>query len=349
MKFSEKLYAVYLLFPYQKQLKFILSFLFGSKIKVFGYYIDVHDYNTILNLFSLRRFAKNFIVSNDGIKISFDGENNFSISKRLDKTDRVLLGLLNQGLKDGAHFVDEEHDPPIQYKKTIKIIQSKNIIETFEGVKFHLDNVGSTVEAFIRRIHDFYSENLEGKTVVDIGASVGDTPLYFVSRGAKVYAVEMTDTNYEAMLKNLELNPELAKRIIPIHRAFGKDEMIQYYDDALGLVSRQGGASFVKAKYDNSIKKQVQGASLSTLRKEYDLEHIDLLKLDCKGGEFFMKENELANIDVVKIEYYSLIKEHKVESLINMLKKNFTLIIYKHTPDDTTSIMKHGNILAKAK
>ena len=81
----------------------------GNKINIFDYQIDVHDYITILNLFSLRRFAKDFIVGKDGIKISFDGKNNFFISKGLDKNDRVLLELLNQGLKDGAYFVDEEH------------------------------------------------------------------------------------------------------------------------------------------------------------------------------------------------------------------------------------------------
>ena len=131
--------------------------------------------------------------------------------------------------------------------------------------------------------------------------------------------------------------------------AFGKDEMIEYFDDALGLVNRQGGASFVKNKYDGSVKKQVQGTTLGTLRREHNLEHIDLLKLDCKGGEFFLKENELNNIDTVKIEYYSLIPEHKVESLITLLKKSFDLFIFKHTPSDTSPIMKHGNILARAK
>ena len=349
MRFSEKLYALYLLFPYIKKPSFVLSFLFGNKVKIFGYQIDVNEYETILQLLAVKRFSNVFDFEKERIKISFDKENYFFISKRFDKTDKMLLRLLKEGLTDGAYFIDENRQAPKQYTKTIKIIQSKNIIETFEGVKFHLDNFGSVVEAFVRRIHDHYSENLQGKIVVDIGAAVGDTPLYFASKGAKVYAIEMTDTNYEAMLKNLELNPDLADKIIPIHMALGKDEMIDYFDDSLGLVNRQGGASFVKKKYESMVKKHVQGTSLGTIRKKYKLEHIDLLKLDCKGGEFFLKENELSDIDCVKIEYYSLIKEHKVESLVNMLKKNFDLFTYKHTPNDTSSLMKHGNILARAK
>ncbi len=74
-----------------------------------------------------------------------------------------------------------------------------------------------------------------------------------------------------------------------------------------------------------------------------------MLKIDCKGGEFFLKEDELKNIKTVKIEYYSLKKEHKVSSLLDILKKNFDLITFKHTPSDNSSFLKHGNILAIAK
>lgn len=341
MKFSEKFYAIYQFIPFAKSPKFLLSYLFCNNVKVLGHSVEAQDYATILNLFSVKRYAKFF----DGKTVSFDDMNYFTLPETLDKESKVLLQLFNEGIRDGAYFIDEHHDFG-NYKKTLKIIQSKNILETHDGLKFHLDSIGATVEIFVRMIHRSYSENLEGKTVIDIGASVGDTPLYFASKGATVYAVEMTDTNYHLMLKNIDLNPHLKERIIPIHMAFGKDEMTEYHDDALGLASRQGGASFVKNKFAQSIKKQVQGTSLSTLRKKYNLSHIDLLKLDCKGGEFFLKESELSNIDVIKIEYYSLTKEHTLEYLTRILEKNFHFVLYKHTPTDTTPMATHGNILA---
>lgn len=349
MKILEKLYALYLLLPYSKKPKFLLSFLFGSKVKIFNYEIDVTDYPTILHLFAVKRYSKIFTsLEKNAIKISLDGENNFFISKQLDKSDRMLLALLDEGLRDGAYFIDEDHHDQMQYNKTIKIIQSKKIIETSDGVRFHLDDIGATVEAFVRRIHDYYSKDLNGKVVVDIGASVGDTPLYFAAKGAKVFAIEMTKNNFDAMLKNI--NPDLAGKIIPIHAAIGKDGTVQYYEDSLGLISRQGGAIFVASKYgSDTIKKEVQSMSLGTLRKKYEINHIDLLKLDCKGCEFFLEDNELTNIKTIKIEYYSLIKEHKVDALINLLKTKFDLILYKHTPTDTTPLMKHGNILAMIK
>ena len=348
MRLSERMYAVYLLIPYVKKPSFLLAILLKNNVSLLGYKIPVTDYQTMLNLLSVQRGSQKFTISKDGIEVSFDNENKFVISKQLDETDKILLQLLDLGLKDGAYFIDKNHNIG-QYNKTIKINQSENIVETFDGVKYNLEYIGAIVEIFIRRIHDFYSNNLEGKIVLDLGASVGDTPLYFASRGATVYAVEMTKTNYDNMKKNIELNPELADKIIPIHLAFGKDEMVEYYQDSLHRASTHGGASFVKNKYGkNAEKHTVQGMTLRAIREKYNLNEIELLKVDCKGGEFFLKEDELDNINTIKIEYYSLIPEHKVSSLMEILKK-FQTIIFKHTPNDNSSLLKHGNILAVKK
>lgn len=350
LKFNERLYAVYLLFPYCRTIGFIFSILFLNKIFVLGYQIHVTDYEIIKQLLSLKQFSSVFLIKDDRIEISFDNKNFFHISKQLENIDKALIRLLDDGIKDGAIFIDEKNNTEIKHDKTIKIIQSRKIVEVFEGIKFNLEQVGAMTEIFIRRIHESYSKDLNGKIVVDMGASVGDTPLYFASKGATVYAVEMTKTNFESMKKNIELNPHLSDKIIPIHLAFGKDGIIEYYQDALDRVNYRGGASFVKNKYGKYGKKnQVQGMSLNTFRKKYDLPSIDLLKIDCKGGEFFLKEEELKNIKAVKIEYYSLKKEHKVSSLLDILGNNFNKIIFKHTPSDTSSFLKHGNILAYAK
>ena len=344
MKLIERVYAVYLLIPFIKKPSFLLSILFLNNVKLLGYKIHVTDYPTMINLLLVTRFSLKFTRTKDGLDVSFDNENHFTISKNLNNLDHALLLLLSQGVKDGAYFLDNNHEIG-QYNKTIKINQNTNIVETFDGVRYHLEHVGAMPEIYIRRIHDFYSNDLQGKIVVDLGASVGDTPLYFASRGATVYAVEMTKTNHDTMLKNLDLNPHLKDKVIPIHAAYGKDELIEYYQDSLNRITNRGGASFMKNKYGKYGKKNtVQGMSLATLRKKHSLDSIVLLKIDCKGGEFFLKEEELKGIKKVKIEYYSLVPEHKVSELMQTLK-DFKTIIFKHTPDDTSSLKKHGNFL----
>ena len=56
----------------------------------------------------------------------------------------------------------------------------------------------------IHKMND--DEDWKGKTVVDVGASMGDTPLYYASMGAKVYAFEISESIYNNMLENKKIN-----------------------------------------------------------------------------------------------------------------------------------------------
>ena len=57
------------------------------------------------------------------------------------------------------------------------------------------------------------------RLVCDGGLFVGDTALYYARRGAFVVTVEPLPSNYEVMLRNLELNPELKLKIVPVNAA----------------------------------------------------------------------------------------------------------------------------------
>ena len=360
MKFKERLRVCYMLYPYfgskKIDLAFVVSLLTSNTCKInldsVSYTLELNDYQTILQLLSLKRYAISFVVDNDKVIFSFDRLNHFYISLgQLTKIDRILISLLVQGLQEGAIFLDKDHNIPIKIDKSITIIQdSEPKMITAEGIQFLLDTVNpGMIESYVRRMHDHYSQNLDGKVVVDIGASMGDTPLYFASKGATVYAIEMVKSNYDDMLKNLEINPILASRIKPIHAAIGKDGIIEYYSDALERIGNKGGSSFLINKYgENGKKESVRGLTISSLVKEFDIKSIELLKLDCKGCEFFLKKEDLKNVQRVKIEYYAVMKEHKLDSIIDILKESgYDFILFKHIPTDTTSLLKYGNILAE--
>jgi tRNA A58 N-methylase Trm61 len=60
--------------------------------------------------------------------------------------------------------------------------------------------------------------DVKDKVVLDIGAYVGDSAIYFIRKGAKkVYAYEAVKDFYEIMLKNIELN-NLQDKIIPTNK-----------------------------------------------------------------------------------------------------------------------------------
>ena len=130
MNLSKRICAICMLILYVKKINFLFSFLFRNYVSVFGYKINVNDYVTILHLFDIQRHAKIFVKSKNGLKIPFDHENYFYISSNFDNYDQALIKLLSNGLKAGVRFLDEEYKNSslIEYNKTIKIIQSTNII-----------------------------------------------------------------------------------------------------------------------------------------------------------------------------------------------------------------------------
>jgi FkbM family methyltransferase len=62
--------------------------------------------------------------------------------------------------------------------------------------------------------------------VIDVGAFVGDTAMYFILKGARrVVAIEPLPANYEELLDNIHLNG-IEGRIIPINAMVGSRRMI---------------------------------------------------------------------------------------------------------------------------
>ena len=363
MKFISNLLLLSEVFPYftrgsniKNKFQIIRSIMFGnSRIVKFtngiNYTIPISLHSLFVNLLQIERYSQIFDLKDSKIEVSFDTQNKFYLSLKLDEEDKRLLALLAYGIVDGAVFLDMEHNTKIINDKVIKIIQgNRSTIETSEGIKFFLDSIGpdSIVETYVRRIHDNYSYDLQNKIVIDAGASIGDTPLYFASKGATVYAFELTKRNYDQMLDNLQLNSSLSKQIIPVNAGVGKDGIIEYNEN-ISKENYDGAASFVVNKYgQNSVKRKVKGMTVKTIIETYSISDVYLLKLDCKGCEYYLKKEELHNIHRLKIEYYSYLKNHKLSDLVKLLKEsNFDILIFKHNPNDMGQLGNRGNIVAE--
>jgi FkbM family methyltransferase len=64
---------------------------------------------------------------------------------------------------------------------------------------------GELIDIFFRKIYDFLP--VKGKTVIDIGANIGDSCIYFALRGSsKIIAVEPFPRNFEYAKKNIDVN-----------------------------------------------------------------------------------------------------------------------------------------------
>jgi len=225
-----------------------------------------------------------------------------------------------------------------------KIDENNYTITTPDGIKFSLKGFDSLIfaETFLYDTH-FIDYNLEGKNVIQAGAYVGETALYYAKKGAYVYAFEPQLDCYNIAMQNLKLNPQLSSRIILKNWAIEKDGEIDF-----PLTKCNGSMS----AYDNYKEKvKVRSVSISTILDEFNIANPDILDLDIKGAEFqVINDKAIQKFQIVRIEYTTVIHGKRIGDLNYLVEKlkayGFTKIrIYKHN-EVPVNISVNGTILA---
>ena len=99
----------------------------------------------------------------------------------------------------GFTYVFTEERTIVHTPNGLQIILRPNLANNSEAYSFVFD------EIFVMNVYG--SPNLHGRIVIDIGASLGDTALYFLSMGAsKVYGFEPNFDYYELAQETIKLN-----------------------------------------------------------------------------------------------------------------------------------------------
>lgn len=148
-------------------------------------------------------------------------------------------------------------------------------IKIFKPYSFVLD------EVFMMRVYG--EPSLNERTVIDVGASIADSSLYFSRLGAKiVYAYELDNDRYGLAVKNIELN--------------GLEEKIKIFNDA------------------------ATSKVVSNLIFEKHLSNV-FLKLDCEGCEYQIfsdiEKSALDKIDDIVMEFHK-----NPQVLVKLLREN---------------------------
>jgi len=165
---------------------------------------------------------------------------------------------------------------------------------------------------------DYRFLNVKDKNVLDIGAFVGDSPIYFILKGAKkVYAIEPHPDAYKEMLENIKLN-NMQDKIIPINMG------INYEKDDINIhikaVNTQG--TLLKSE-GNGIK--VPAGKLSDIIDKYNID-AQVIKMDCEGCEYdiILKDYDtIKEFDEIEFEYHAYNKKIPVNKLLEKLGKDF--------------------------
>jgi len=144
-------------------------------------------------------------------------------------------------------------------------------------------DAGILAEVFVEKS---YLEGLSlpaRPVIVDIGGYIGDFALYAAKHldARKVVVCEPSPRNWDLLEKNVAAN-HLQDRIVAVNKAVTDGQPVRMNIDA----SDRGQArvsAYGNAKDEGRL---VPGVSLADLVNEYSLEVIDLLKIDCEGGEY---------------------------------------------------------------
>jgi len=168
---------------------------------------------------------------------------------------------------------------------------------------------------------DYYRIPTDTKVAVDIGAHIGGTTMKLAQMGAEVYAYEPNDSNYEMLVKNIELNG-FQDRIHAFHCGVGTpgERILYMVPENTGCPSFSDNIDRVKTRPLQQIGKLI---SIEEVFK--NIEHCDFLKFDCEGGEYEFLPNlseELANkISALSGELHFY--DHPL--IVNSLKRFYTV------------------------
>jgi FkbM family methyltransferase len=195
-----------------------------------------------------------------------------------------------------------------------------------DGLTFHeSDDLYVLHETFD---HEAYKplSRIAGRIVVDVGASFGDTAVYFSKLGAKVIAIEAVPSVLNRARRNILLNGcedgvVLVNAVVAGHA-----------EPPLAVVnnrpsSRSGGYSVLRrssgARDAQDASQAVPVRTLSDILGPLDAE---LLKLDCEGSEFGIILHDYESILRFReliVEWHESISKRPVATLVRRLSKDF--------------------------
>lgn len=224
------------------------------------------------------------------------------------------------------HFVV---NPRLQYRLLKQgFTLNDGVITTPQGVRIDVSNKAECPLYMVREVFvkNEYNLDIGGESVlIDIGMNRAAASLRFATNQniKSVYAFEPFRPTFESAKKNLELNPQLSKKIHAFNIGLGRKE------ETLELPYKSEWSGTMSTTHDvckgqkNLTKETViikdAAKEINNILEENKNRHI-IIKCDCEGAEFEiferLDEQRLVGcIDVVIMEYHFEPPDRLVEIL----------------------------------
>jgi FkbM family methyltransferase len=166
-----------------------------------------------------------------------------------------------------------------------------NDVVDFKGIQISCrpNSTDKNIAIGIIGIGDIFSDEYHirklakrGDVFVDIGAYAGHASLLAAQLGMNCLALEPLPDNLSNLRENLNLNPDLAKRIKVVEAAIGGNKL--YWNDQSTSFSTTHRFIAQNKPTPNATEVEVPIVELDMFLADYECIH--LLKTDCEGGEW---------------------------------------------------------------
>jgi FkbM family methyltransferase len=217
--------------------------------------------------------------------------------------------------------------PPLDNHAIMEPVQDGYMIKLKNGYQFFVRKRSETFPLYETFLKEQYKNlKVDNKLVIDVGANIGDSAIYFSKRAKEVIAFEPYPYSYNLAKTNLVLNH--AWNVKLLNKALGeKNTAIKLDPSYSNMASDQ-----IKESTDGVT---VDVVTLHDVINTYGVESA-VLKIDCEGCEYGLilssTAQDLRKFDEIIVEcHYGYVNiENKLESA--GFKTRHTAISYIHNP-----------------
>lgn len=194
------------------------------------------------------------LMNNNRVRFSVGG---VTFQKELDDQCLYFLYYAAKLFLGGAKFVD---DTTVLLPNSVRFKFSNQDVSAL----CHID------ETFLEEAYGLLA--VYNKTVLDVGASIGDSAIYFALKGAKrVYAYEPNKETFSYLLENVKIN-SMEDKVVPLN---------------IAIASKQGKVCLIPETSSGSSHVSNEEVECGYWVDAEPLPlNADILKMDCEGCEY---------------------------------------------------------------
>lgn len=252
------------------------------------------------------------------------------VCSKLDTIYNNLLSLNNNVSKKDYIINDDRLEI---LKNLIKDERASNVCLDMKFLGSHLSmriddsDIRVFKQIFVDNEYDSLNLPETANTIVDLGANIGLSALFFVKKypNAHIVAVEPDTVNFEFMKRNLEdYSNHVALLQAAIWPSDGEVSLVEHDESNEGL----GAWGYRTETLTEGAEASVSAISIPTLMNQFSMDFIDILKVDIEGAEYelFEKDYEswLDKVGMIIIETHDRFKPNSEAMVRNALNGRFT-------------------------